>query len=84
MMPHGTDAYVTLYDATEGSVASASLRRITVFPPTAAAYLNSGFYEFPAPGLKFTTGVGVLIGPTMSGLATFLIGGVGGCGYEEA
>lgn len=81
---HGTNAYITLYDATAGATAQGKAAVLTLMPVTAGGVYDSGIRSFSPPGIKFSTAVAVRIGATVAtGTCTLPIGGIAGCGYEE-
>jgi hypothetical protein len=71
---------IILFDATAGSVVTDSSRKFKFL----AASGQTTMVEFPAPGLKFSTGV-CAAREVSAGTATspFSPGKVGGIGYEE-
>ena len=77
-----------LWDGTQGQVATASTAslkfRLGYASAAATDIGTTTMVEFPAPGLKFSTGCGVVMDET-PGTATsrFAVGSVGGYGYEE-
>jgi len=82
---HGTEAYISLHDATAaGATTQGTTWRAAIRPPTAAGVYDGAIVSFAPPGIKFTTGVAVRIGATLAtGSAAYAVGALGGCGYEE-
>ena len=70
-----------LLDMSHGYGATASTKRVAI--PCASSALT--MVEFPAPGLKFSTGCAIVRDGTAPANATenFRQGEVGGAGYEE-
>lgn len=69
---------LALIDATAGVAATGTTRRFNVICATG----RTTQVDFPAPGLKFSTGCCVLKEATTVSSA-FAGGSCGGCGYEE-
>jgi len=87
-IPCATDIGLIISDGTAGDSASdvtikARFSGVTV----AGSPMGRGLVNFPAPGLKFTTGVVASLGSTggtgPTGSAALPAGGIGGWGYEE-
>ena len=70
---------VALQDGTAGNVATSSTRRGS---PVRCASGQTTMIEFPAPGLKFTTGI-VIAKSTTDASGSLDIGNCAGGGYEE-
>ena len=71
---------VALHDGTDLSVATSSTRRSV---PIRCASGQTTMVEWPAPGLKFTTGIVITKVVTDASGSVVDIGCVGGGGYEE-
>ena len=69
-----------LYDCTQGATGANAVAVINSASELAGGALKGQVTNFPAPGLKFTTGVCVLPADALRATA----GRLGGCGYEEA
>ena len=70
---------VNLQDATAGDTMATGDTRFVFM----AASGRNTMVDFPAPGLKFTTGCSIIIDGTANTTAAFTQGEYGGCGYEE-
>ena len=70
---------INLQDASAGDTMAAADTRFVVM---AASGVNT-MIEFPAPGLKFTTGCAIILDGTANTTAAFVQGEYGGNGYEE-
>ena len=80
----GNGFNIVLYDATAGATAGGTGVVKKAVVPSLEAQLHSGaarpgFFEFPAPGLKFTSGVCAALEVSGSMSANDM----GGAGYEE-
>ena len=70
---------VNLQDATAGDTMAVADSRFVLM----AASGRNTMVEFPAPGLKFTTGCAIIGDGTGAAAAAFTQGEYGGSGYEE-
>ena len=70
---------INLQDATEGDTMAVADTRFVVM----AASGRTTMVEFPAPGLKFSTGCSIILDGTASTTSAFTRGEYGGAGYEE-
>ena len=75
----GTNAAVYLQDAASGATLVTTANKYTVPVETN----KTTHVDFPAPGLKFKTGVMIQAGASAASLA-IAVGNAGGWGYEEA
>lgn len=78
-----TASPVSLYDMTEGSATTsyAGAKKISI--PCASG--RATMVDFPAPGLKFSTGCAAIsdVTTTSGASGSFPDGAIGGAGYEE-